>query len=258
MDDFAAKFYEYTYFGTTFERSHRLGQSEIESVGMRAYRDFSRTLRFKEGTDAPYKWRKSHRWFFAAGISMEELAVGVNCLLECKSVEEFDFAHRRCCSQILDVANGPQYDFLLKEKLTYGQVQKWLNMTMKYLLILGYVPNRIKGFLHVPIDDYILEAVWSTNHGDASIKAYLQSLVANPEKLPFATRKGTTYASAKIPKWSKWKADGRDFDLRWECKAYNDFQTGIRQALKGSKISPIQWEMDAWIAIANKRAVLKD
>lgn len=52
MDDFAAKFYEYTYFGTAFDRRW-LGQSEIESVGMRAYRELSRTLRFKEGTDAP-------------------------------------------------------------------------------------------------------------------------------------------------------------------------------------------------------------
>ena len=100
--------------------------------------------------------------------------------------------------------------------------------------------------------------MWSTNHGDASTRAYLQSLVANPEKLPFANRKETTYASAKIPKWSKWKADGRDPDLLWKCKAYDDFQTSIRQALKGSNLSPFQWEMDVWIAIANKRTVLKD
>ena len=257
MTDFATKFFEYTYFGTVFDRSFSLGQMEIEAVGMRAYRDLNRTLRYKEGTDVPDQWGMSQRRYFAAGISSDELAVGVNSLLECKTMEEFDYKHKRCCSEILDIANGPQYDFLLKEKLTYGQVQKWLNMTMKYLLILGYVPDNIKGFLHVPIDDYILDAVWSTNHGESRYKERLQSLVKHPAKLPFAANASKSYDSAKIQKWSKWKANDRDPDLFWECAMYDDFQNGIRKALEGSKVTPIEWESEAWIIMARKRNSLK-
>lgn len=257
MTDFATMFYEYTYFGEIFDRSYGLGQSEIELVGMRAYRDLNRTLRYKEGTDVPCQFGKSPRWHFASRISMDELAVGVYGLLQCKTMEEFDYAHRRCCSQILDVANGPEYDMLLKEKLTFGQVQKWLNMTMKYLLLLGYVPENIQGFLHVPIDDYILEAVWSTNHGEPQYQQRLQSLVTHSDKLPFTSSKSKSYASAKIQKWSKWNADHQDADLLWKCTAYDEFQNGIRKALEGSDMSPIEWESKVWIIMAKKRNALK-
>lgn len=52
-------------------------------------------------------------------------------------------------------------------KLTYGQIQKWINMTLKYWLIVG--ENHIQGietnykFFHIPIDRIVRERVFSEN-----------------------------------------------------------------------------------------------
>lgn len=244
MKDAAAKFFEHIYFGRVFEPGKDLEQAEIEAVGMRAYRDLSRTMRYVEGTDKPYQNGKSMRWHFAAGISHDELADGVHALLSARSQEDFDDKHRTCCKKILEVAKKQKS--LLQENMTYGQAQKWINMTMKYLYILGYVPENIAGYLHVPVDDFMLEAVWTANHGEDRDKDRLRNGMKNPDKLPFADSKSKSYGSAKILKWSK-----------WDAKKYEAYQAGIRNALEGTGISPIVWEGDAWMLISNKRKALK-
>lgn len=246
MKDAAAKFFELIYFGRVFEPGKDLEQAEIEAVGMRAYRDLSRTMRYVKGTDEPAEWGKSMRWHFAARISHDELAAGVHALFAVQSQEEFDREHRTCCENILNLANSTEQEPLLQEKMTYGQAQKWVNMTMKYLYILGYVPEKVVPFLHVPVDDFMLEAVWSANHGEDRDKDRLRNGMKNPDKLPFADSKSKSYGSAKILKWSK-----------WDAKKYEEYQAGIRNALEGSDISPIVWEGDAWMLISNKRKALK-
>jgi hypothetical protein len=43
------------------------------------------------------------------------------------------------------------------DKFFFGQAQKWVNMTLKYLYLLGYIKNPTS--LHIPIDSYILKAL---------------------------------------------------------------------------------------------------
>ncbi len=249
MRDMVRDFYEYSYFGAVFDHSKDLADVEIQIVSMRAYRDFNRTLRYREGTDKPCQDGKTPRWHFVSDISKDQLIPGVCSLLSCQNVEEYNDKHRQCCIMILNAANDPQYEQLLEEKFTYGQVQKWVNMTMKYLFILGYVPESVQEFLHVPIDDYILKSVWYTNHRQSE----LQELVCDRKKLPFAEYDGKSYASSGIPKWSKWLSDGEN----GQCSAYDHFQSGIRQALEGSGLSPINWEARVWLVMSQNEKQLK-
>jgi len=49
-----------------------------------------------------------------------------------------------------------------KSIITSGNAQKWLNMVLKYLWLLGALPNDIKEErLHTPIDSYILQKLWN-------------------------------------------------------------------------------------------------
>ena len=49
-----------------------------------------------------------------------------------------------------------------KSIITNGNAQKWLNMVLKYLWLLGALPNDIKEErLHAPIDSYILQKPWN-------------------------------------------------------------------------------------------------
>ena len=49
-----------------------------------------------------------------------------------------------------------------KSIITNGNAQKWLNMALKYLWLLGALPIDIKEErLHAPIDSYILQKLWN-------------------------------------------------------------------------------------------------
>lgn len=49
------------------------------------------------------------------------------------------------------------------ETITYGIAQKWINMTLKYLWLIGDEDiTKIKSSLHVPVDRYILMAAVNT------------------------------------------------------------------------------------------------
>lgn len=71
--------------------------------------------------------------------------------------EAFDSWHRRICERLRDAYASTGY-----KKFTFGQAQKWLNMTLKYVFVFGKA--RLPGyeafyrFCHVPIDNIILES----------------------------------------------------------------------------------------------------
>ena len=71
----------------------------------------------------------------------------------------FDGWHKLTCEKIQELANNDHPGLLKSGKsFTFGQSQKWVNMTLKYLLVMNVEGiERIAGFLHVPIDSYILK-----------------------------------------------------------------------------------------------------
>ena len=89
--------------------------------------------------------------------------------------EYFNSWHCSLCHKLINC-----YETALEsdEYFTYGNAQKWVNMTMKYLYLIysifsvyaesnnkfvdscGEHIDKISKFLHVPVDSYIIESVW--------------------------------------------------------------------------------------------------
>ena len=123
---------------------------------------------------------------------------------------------------ISSVSNiGDNYPRLFKsnKRFNIGLSQKWINMTLKYLWILGAIDG---DNLHAPIDSYIIKAATSLDNNMCLGLDY-------------------NYQNNRKSSWSSWD----------DINEYNDFQTRIRTEVANRHLlSPIKWENDAWIAIA--------
>jgi len=68
------------------------------------------------------------------------------------SQDIFDNWHKDCCDNLIENFDG--------FKVYYGQAQKWINMTFKYMFILNKeMVSSIYQYLHIPIDNIILQAL---------------------------------------------------------------------------------------------------
>lgn len=107
----------------------------------KAYRDFSRTLKIKDRSLHPT--RKAE----CEAILLERLKLVITT--HYATQEDFDKQHYTLCNLLI----------LAWSELTYGQAQKWINMTLKYWLLLGEprIPSIDKNanFFHIPIDSYV-------------------------------------------------------------------------------------------------------
>lgn len=111
-----------------------------------------------------------------------------------------------------------------KSIITYGNAQKWLNMALKYLWLLGALPNDIKEErLHAPIDRYIWQKLWN-------LKA--EGVTCSADAFYY---KGNS--------WSKIS----DYD------DYFDLQIVVRETAKQGGKTVIEQENEAWIEMAIKR-----
>ena len=170
----------------------------FEAAAFRAYRDFNRTLRFGDMLpDDRLVLRKN---------AVNVLRKQINGINACSSQKEFDTWHRETCDQILNVYTD-------KIEFTYGQAQKWLNMTIKYLYVIGACQfDNVFKFCHIPIDKYVFQ-------------------IAKKEY------------GVSIPKvkWSRWN----DYDGQ-----YLDYQNQLRDCIKG--YDPLRWEFKYWIKEARQ------
>lgn len=112
---------------------------------------------------------------------------------------------------------------------TYGNAQKWVNMSMKYIWMLGFLPAEVpETDLHLPIDSYIIDALWN----DMSISFPLKE--QDDEKRNHTYTKPSDYVIG----WSQWDE--------------SDYCDTFRKSILGDKFS-LEWENDAWIKQAEKR-----
>ncbi|GAA5350433.1 hypothetical protein VBI23_06110 [Streptococcus uberis] len=193
IDSDIIDFFRCAYFGSTLD--------SLGAATKRAYLDFNRTIRFKEfSSEGRIALRKKVRDLFEKElpyITKEKLT----------SQDDFDCWHRSVCETIVNIYQAEDINF------TIGQSQKWLNMTIKYLYLLGAEQFESNfRFLHVPIDNYILNFC----EKEFDIKRIGKS-------------------------WSKWE----NYD------EYSKYQQTIRNHLKGE--DPLRWEFKSWLASINKR-----
>lgn len=127
-----------------------------------AYNDLCRTLRY----DAKHKSDSKNK----GALKEKENIINCICATLTKaiynegnivadaeklfSVFNVNGNNKKHMSDLLDCLKE---DDKTKQKIHFGQVQKWVNMTLKYLYLLGIVNDNSK--LQIPIDSYIMKAL---------------------------------------------------------------------------------------------------
>lgn len=137
VDEDILKFLKAAYFGD-FSDCYKAACN-------RAYRDMNRTIRFDNLLDEDREDLKNE----VKEKLKDEIKDNLNKI---SSQKEFDVWHKKVCDRIKEIYKGKEIT------LTYGQAQKWINMTIKYLYVLE--PETFDGvfeFLHIPIDNYVLK-----------------------------------------------------------------------------------------------------
>ena len=143
-----------TYFGVKGD--------EFDLFISRAYRDMNRTL---HGIGKLNKKLKNDILAHAKEIVKQSFTNLRNKTAPNKVQKlraEFDDWHGKSCNT-LKKYYAKRLNSLSKTRLTYGQAQKWLNMTLKYCWVCG--GDEIKWLdlwfkaAHMPIDAIILEAI---------------------------------------------------------------------------------------------------
>ena len=188
-----AKFYRVCLFGSR--------ESDVYNAAAdRAYRDLCRTIKFKD-KDKNNECRNR----------VNELIIEKIKNLSDANQGAYDKFHFELCGQIIE-----EYRKSRVAELTYGQAQKWVNMTMKYLCVLSEGNftgkfewlGRFYPYLHVPIDSIILDKIEEARFPNINLDKNLC--------------------------WSK--IDKYEFYLK--------IQKNLRIGL--TAMSPMDWEFDVW------------
>ena len=188
-------FLKSSLFGSEYSEKYNTDAGKIDLAIKRAYRDMNRTI--DEDDKEKIKIEKCRVVDCLKGLIIEKQ---INKIIDQPSFDEW---HSKLCEAVTD-----------KKFYTFGQAQKWVNMTLKYLLVLDYEPVlRLIQYLHVPIDKVVVGKALEGEH---------PLFDGNPDEY--------------LP-WSKKIKDGPKNN-------YYKFQDSLRKAIKG--LHPIQWEFKAW------------
>lgn len=212
-DKMREDFLWYTYFGITKTDADNNPKKAFEKCAYRAYIDLCRTILFTKSNSSlkgdelkEYNIKKTE--FKEEVISA--LYTKVKTIFESTNLDQF---YREAFSVIIDASESRKHD-LFRETLTYGQAQKWVNMTIKNMLVMGLwdFPESIEKELHIPIDSYIIDEAKK----DLDIKKPSSS-------------------------WSKIK----------DVEEYFDYQKKVREKVNYPE-TPLMWEHYAWINHENE------
>ena len=163
----AARFFVYSFIGLDINNEYNEEQV-INACIERAFRDMSRTMNYTYSISALNDKSKDFKLKYEGMKANYKLEVKnlIKGFVQKKPVnqDKFDEWHNELCKSIIELSEKYEKD---NERLlsndngdcfSYGQAQKWVNMALKYMWIMG-VPDCVscKSFLHVPIDRYILK-----------------------------------------------------------------------------------------------------
>lgn len=95
-------------------------EDNIVAASRRAYRDMNRTLRLN-GANSSILRDKIDNLLKTRFEGLKDQNIN--------GQDDFDERHKALCDEMISI-------FTLGDGLTYGQAQKWLNMTVKYIYII--------------------------------------------------------------------------------------------------------------------------
>ena len=205
--DKVTKFYQFTLFGN-FNASSE--ESIIRAASRRAYRDMCRTLCFNGDIKNDAKKIENEYSAVVTGIFLDEIP-------KCFTINnkmDFDAWHKKFCDSVIS-----KFEKACEEdkenqcrKFYYGQAQKWVNMTLKYLVMLldSSKLAKVYPYLHIPIDRIIIERANETLNVPPPVNG------------------------KKVVPWSK-----LNFEL------YDQYQKDLRSKIGDQ--APLDWESTAWI-----------
>lgn len=194
-----------------------------------AYGDFKRTLAgINKNNDNPREEAKQR-----IKDKLEELKKPKEQPID--SQESFDTWHKETCKDLIGLYGKAKLEQEDKEedRLKFGQAQKWVNMTLKYLvtfLIANKENNafpfvkdnwrfvELMPYYHIPVDSYIL--------------AEAKSLIP---KWKFEIK--------KLSPWSKMEDESSEKDYSYNSEYYK-FQKAFREICDGR--IPLEVEFELW------------
>lgn len=210
------RFLVFSYFGIDIEGKDYQKKDIIGACVRRAYLDMCRTLKLSDNG----KNGKFYKDFSDALIS--KLSEGGTIADKRKN------AYEVFSTETSDVK---EKDKKYTKSFHFGQVQKWVNMALKYMWLLGLIEDNEAMQLDIPLDSYIMKAA---------------------EGMKFPTKK---HPSSADP--SQWKEYHENSSLPWSQltnEQYDEIQKEIKKEIKKKKISPLEWENNTWIKQAKTEA----
>lgn len=193
VDKDVLDFFKVIYFGVITD--------PMAAASDRAYRDLNRTIRFK---NMPQE-RRDYLRHSVTALFKKEIPELVQFGVD--DQDGYDSWHYHICWKIRTYYRDAGVEF------HYGQAQKWLNMTMKYLYVSGeYAFDGLFQYLHVPIDNYVF------------------SIAKKELGIP---QPGVA--------WSRWD----DYEGQ-----YMDYQIALRSRIRG--YYPLRWEFKFWMKEARQ------
>jgi len=183
---------------------------ELDRFISRAYRDMNRTLHGIGKLPSPHKTRifdGATKLLKDSVIALSKKAAPRNPTLE---TQEFDSWHGDLCRELKQYYATELKNFE-KIRFTYGQAQKWVNMTMKYCWVFDVQDlaglNPWYSVAHIAVDEVIL--------------------VASKEQKVIENRPIN---------WSIWD----------NPEEYQDFQDKVRKVAREKNQTPLELEFDWW------------
>lgn len=155
------------------------------------------------------------------------------------NVSDFESWHTETCRALVNRYAGCG----LQDVFTYGNAQKWVNMSLKYLYILSGVSEMYMGEsaekmlsirnyatkLHIPIDSYIIDVMWKKKIKSLPIK----------DGVNVDRNKDYVVPSEYVKGWSNWTED--------------EYVAVKNESMKICGEIPIEWEACVWIERAKER-----
>jgi len=175
---------------------------QFAAASNRAYRDMNRTIRFCGLSEDKRDTLRCEVTDF--------LREAIPEIVHTQNTDQksYDLWHFQVCTIIRTMYRDAGVEFY------YGQAQKWVNMTIKYLYILGaYSFDTLFPYLHIPIDNYVFQIA--------------------------ASELGVVSPSIA---WSRWD----DYQ-----KQYLHYQETLRSRISG--YDPLRWEFKYWMKAARNK-----
>jgi hypothetical protein len=229
------------YFWTGFYND----EDCVSWASNKAYLDMNRTMTFKEeipknNSDEEKRIKKQRATWVEDCTNI--IRSNFNAVQK-----DFNTWHADTCDQIIKyydkdklvLRNGTKRTNTPAE-LTYGQAQKWVNMTLKYLWLLNrlnlindpnistFIKKHEKSF-HVPLDSYILKYVARRDKS---------------KKEPFSPKNKNA-----LNRNVNFNTDWESFKSTWsaieDADKYYNYQSKLASAIEDN-ISPLEWELEHW------------